>query len=77
MVLSGEEEEDDAGGSELDTVAGVETGGFLAYAVDESAVAAALIFDEEAFVVFADDGVLARNLRIGRGRDRGRPDDRW
>ena len=66
MLLGGEEEEDDAGGPDLDTVAGVETGGLLAYAVDESAVAAALIFDEEAFGVFANDGVLTRDLRVGQ-----------
>jgi hypothetical protein len=66
MFLRGEEEEDDAGGSHLDTVARVETGGFLAYAVNESAVAATLVFDEEAFGVFANDGVLARDLRVGQ-----------
>ena len=66
MLLGSEEEEDDAGGPDLDTVAGVETGGFPAHAVDESAVAAALIFDEETFVVFADDGMLARDLGVGQ-----------
>ena len=66
MLLRGEEEEDDAGGSDLDAVSGVEPGGVLAYAVDQGAVAAALVFDEEAFIVLADDGVLTRDLRVGQ-----------
>ena len=64
MLLSGEEEQDDAGGSDLDAVAGVETGSVLADTVDQGAVAAALVLDEEALVVLADDGVLTRNLRV-------------
>jgi len=66
MLLGGEEEEDDAGGPDLDAVAGVEAGGLLADAVDQGAVAAALVLDEEAFGVFEDDGVLARDLGVGQ-----------
>ena len=66
MLLGGEEEEDDAGGPDLDAVAGVKPGGVFADAVDQGAVATALIFDEEAFGVFANDGVLTRDLRVGQ-----------
>jgi hypothetical protein len=62
MLLCGMEEKNDAGGSDLNAVAGVETRGLLADAVDQGAVAAALVLNEKAFGVFEDDGVLAGDL---------------
>jgi len=66
VLLGGEEEEDDAGGADLDAVPGVEAGGVLAHAVDQGAVTAALVLNEEAFGVLAEDGVLTRDLRVGQ-----------
>jgi hypothetical protein len=66
MLFGSQEEDDNAGGPELDAISGVETRGVLSEAVDEGAVATTLIFDEEALGVFADDGVLARDLGVGQ-----------
>ena len=66
MLFGGEENDDNAGGPDLDAVSGVEAGGVLPHAVDQGAVAATLVLDEIAFGVFADDGVLARDLGIGK-----------
>ncbi len=66
MLLGGEEEEDDTGGPDLDAVARVKPGGVFANAVDQGAVATALILDEKALCVLTDDGVLTRDLGVGQ-----------
>jgi hypothetical protein len=66
VLLVGVKEENYAGGADLDAVAGVKAGGLFADAVDESAVATALVLDEETLCVFSDDGVLAGDLRVGQ-----------
>ena len=66
MLLVGVKEENYAGGADLDAVAGVKAGELFADAVDQSAVATALILDEEALGVFSDDGVLSGDLRVGQ-----------
>ena len=63
--MCGVEDEGDAGCAELDVVAGVEAGGVCADVIDEGSVAAAEILKEEAFRVLVNDGVLARDLRVG------------
>src|SRR6266702_8676912 len=67
LVLYAQESKNDAGGAELDAVAGPETGGVLADAIYEGAVAAADVFDDEAFFIFVDDSVLPGDLRVGQG----------
>jgi hypothetical protein len=66
VLLVRVKEENYAGGADLDAVSGVKAGGLFADAVDESAVATALVLDEETLGVFSDDGVLAGDLRVGQ-----------
>jgi hypothetical protein len=65
VVLREEEDKGDGGGTELNAVAGLETGGFATGAVDEDAVAAAQVLDEVTLVVVVDSGMLAGDLRVG------------
>jgi hypothetical protein len=51
----------------LDGIAGSESGGIPADGIDEGAMATAEVFDDEAFFVLMDDGVLPGDLRVRQG----------
>jgi hypothetical protein len=65
MVLFGDEEEADAGCAKFYAVAGMEAGGVRVEVVDEGTVTTAEILKEKPLRILVNDGVLARDLRVG------------